>query len=121
MIENCDKAIALDRRYVKALLRRFKMHQALGHMEEALLGGSPHTLLPVVYTAAVDQYTLHMKYCHSLNVSPINSAQKFTSYSTSYFLYNCTSQTHTLFAVTSIICCKVLKQPAGTSRSILTL
>ena len=38
VIENCDKAIALDRRYVKALLRRFKMHQALGHLEEALLG-----------------------------------------------------------------------------------
>ena len=106
MIENCDKAIALDRRYVKALLRRFKMHQALGHMEEALLGGSPHTLLPVVYTAAVDQYTLH-KYCHSLNVSPINSAQKFTSYSTSYFCIIVQAK-HILFAVTSIICCKVV-------------
>ena len=38
VIENCDKAIAIDPRYVKALLRRFKVHQALGHKEEALLG-----------------------------------------------------------------------------------
>ena len=38
VIENCDRAIALDPRYMKALLRRFKMHLALGHQEEALLG-----------------------------------------------------------------------------------
>ena len=38
VIENCNQAIALDPRYVKALLRRFKAHQALGHQEEAFLG-----------------------------------------------------------------------------------
>ena len=38
VLENCDRALSLNSRYVKALLRRFKMHQTLGHKEEALLG-----------------------------------------------------------------------------------
>ena len=38
VIQSCDRAIALNPRYVKALLRRFQMHYALGNKEEAILG-----------------------------------------------------------------------------------
>ena len=51
VIENCDSAIAIDPRYVKALLRRFKMHFALGHQEEALLG--------MLWCKHVQYWTLH--------------------------------------------------------------
>jgi import receptor subunit TOM70 len=36
VIDDCNKAIQLNNRYVKALVRRAKAHEAMGHMSDAL-------------------------------------------------------------------------------------